>query len=185
MDIEHLMTKPSMAVRAALSITSLVGRALVEADNIRRERVPPPDPGDLFEARCATAGVPLEDLNEVLHRFTEGETDAIDQAPASLRPYLRLWQVCSLRSKETPHTTTPVNDATYRAPSSPVPPGDRPGPSQDQDATSIRERVAHLEQRMKQLADDLARVKHTLRQELSTARLVERVQGVCAELGEC
>ena len=177
MDIEHLMTKPSMAVRAALSITSLVGRALVEADNIRRERVPPPDPGDLFEASCATAGVPLEDLNEVLHRFTEGETDAIDQAPASLRPYLRLWQACSLRSKETPHTTTPVNDATYREPSEPR---DQP----DQDAPSLSERLAHLERKLGQLVDAVARLEHVVNEELSTPRMFERVEGIYHVLAE-
>ena len=181
MDIEHLMTKPSMAVRAALSITSLVGRALVEADNIRRERhVPPPDPGDLFEATCATAGVPLEDLNEVLHRFTEGETDAIDQAPASLRPYLRLWQVCSLRSKETPHTSTPVNDATYREPSEPSEPRDQP----DRDAPSLSERVAHLERKLGELVDAVARLEHVVNEELSTPRMFERVEGICHVFAE-
>ena len=181
MDIDHLMPKFSPRVRAALAITSFIGDVIVEADNHRRETsVPPPDPADDFEATCATAGVPLEDLNEVLHRFTEGETDAIDQAPASLRPYLRLWQVCSLRSKETPHTSTPVNDATYREPSEPSEPRDQP----DRDAPSLSERVAHLERKLGELVDAVARLEHVVNEELSTPRMFERVEGIYHVLAE-
>ena len=112
--------------------------------------------------------------------ITEGQTDAIDQAPASLRPYLRLWQVCSPRSKETPHTTTPVNDATYREPSESSEPRDQP----DQDAPSLSDRLAHLERKLGQLVDAVARLEHVVNEELSTPRMFERVEGIYHVLAE-